>query len=497
MAISLSIQFLWDRYHATAWSSAVNDGTPEWPPSPWRILRALVATKHNKFPQTDEATFGDIIAKMSGELPTFYLPESMGFHTRHYMPKPNANKTEKILDAFVVLPRNNGNPAPVIVSWSSIDLTSKEAELLKAITTEITYLGRAESQCTVSVLDADIDHLSSKNGYSICRPRSKSTIFSSDQTTVDILCLSSDLSTDDLLETLELTVKEVRTNRLKPLPPGTELVPYLISTDGNVQIEQINKESLINIFSEINTVVFNIFENTRPSIFAGVIMAEALRKAAMSNYGRLYDGAVSESLSGKNSEGQPLSGLHLHSHYLALKSPSSQVSLLDKLIVWCPTGFKADEIQALSNIRELGGANFTAARDFRPCRLGFEGLGNIDEIAPWIVSANGAKTWQSLTPFCSSRPAEWRRPTIGEIKRSVKKECAYRGLPEPVTVEQFAGNRNWNSYRTHRQTGADRGLSNARPAYGLQIEFPEPVHGPISLGALSHFGLGLFEPKKN
>lgn len=497
MAISLSIQFLWDRYHATAWSSAVNDGTPEWPPSPWRILRALVATKHNKFPQTDEVAFGEIMAKMSDELPTFYLPENTGSHTRHYMPKPNESKTEKILDAFVVLPQNNGNPAPVIVSWSSIDLTLKEAELLEAIATGITYLGRAESQCTVSILDTDVDNLYSKNGYSVCKPKNKSMIISSDQTTIDMLCLNNDLNADNLLETLELTVKEVRVNRRKPLPPNTKLVPYVMSRDRYAQIDQVNQEGLTNIFSEVNTVVFNIFENTRPSILAGVVMAEALRKAAMSNYGRLYDGAVSENLSGKNSEGQPLSGLHLHSHYLALKSPSSQVSLLDKLIVWCPTGFKADEIQALSNIRELGGANFTAARDFRPCRLGFEGLGNIGEIAPWIVSANGAKTWQSLTPFCSSRPAEWRTPSMGEIKRSVKKECAYRGLPEPLKIDRFAGNRNWNSFRTHRQTGTGRGLRNARPAYGLQIEFPEPVHGPISLGALSHFGLGLFEPKKN
>ena len=83
---------------------------------------------------------------------------------------------------------------------------------------------------------------------------------------------------------------------------------------------------------------------------------------------------------------------------------------------------------------------------------------------------------------------------MGEIKRSIKKECTYRGLPEPISVEPFAGDRNWNAYRTHRQTGSSRGLRNARPAYGLRLEFSEPICGPVSLGALSHFGLGLFEP---
>ena len=29
---------------------------------------------------------------------------------------------------------------------------------------------------------------------------------------------------------------------------------------------------------------------------------------------------------------------------------------------------------------------------------------------------------------------------------------------------------------------------------GARVEFPEPVRGPIVLGALSHYGLGLFVP---
>ena len=29
------------RYHATPWGRHVNEGVPEWPPSPYRLLRAL------------------------------------------------------------------------------------------------------------------------------------------------------------------------------------------------------------------------------------------------------------------------------------------------------------------------------------------------------------------------------------------------------------------------------------------------------------------------
>lgn len=499
MPATISIQFLWGRYHATSWLSAVNDGTPEWPPSPWRILRAIVATKYNKFPEINEATFSNLVKKLAFEPPIFLLPEISGAHTRHYMPQQNFQSPEKILDAFVALPRSESSPIPVIVNWPNIDLSSQETELLNKIVSGITYLGRADSQCIVTVLEESFEHLNSSYSYKTCRPKEKFDVLSSDETKVDVLCLSDHSNANDLLRTLKLTVKKVRSGLRRSLPPGTELVTYMMPDKSikSVQNTQVNKIGLPVVTSETNAVIFNIFTTAQPSIYAGVVMAEALRKAAMSNYGRLYYGAVSENLSGKNSQGQPLGDLHFHSHYLALRSPNRHTPLLNKLVVWCPAGFDANEILSLSNIRELGGSQFLAARDFRPCQLGFEGYGNISNIAPWIVSSDGDTEWQSLTPFCSSRPAEWRSPSVGELKRSVEKECAYRGFPEPTRIEQFSGNRNWNTYRTHRQTGTGRGLRNARPAYGLQIEFPEPVHGPISLGALSHFGLGLFEPKKN
>src|SRR5690606_41364458 len=37
-----------DLYHATPWGSHANEAEIEWPPSPWRILRALVASWHRK-----------------------------------------------------------------------------------------------------------------------------------------------------------------------------------------------------------------------------------------------------------------------------------------------------------------------------------------------------------------------------------------------------------------------------------------------------------------
>ena len=40
---TVSIRFPGGHYHATPWGSSPNEGLVEWPPSPWRLLRALLA----------------------------------------------------------------------------------------------------------------------------------------------------------------------------------------------------------------------------------------------------------------------------------------------------------------------------------------------------------------------------------------------------------------------------------------------------------------------
>src|SRR6266481_5124917 len=43
MPVIIRLKFPGGQYHATPWGRHVNEGVPEWPPSPWRLLRALVA----------------------------------------------------------------------------------------------------------------------------------------------------------------------------------------------------------------------------------------------------------------------------------------------------------------------------------------------------------------------------------------------------------------------------------------------------------------------
>jgi CRISPR-associated protein Csb2 len=44
--IALQIDFVAGRFHANPRDRATNEGETEWPPSPWRLLRAIVAGWH-------------------------------------------------------------------------------------------------------------------------------------------------------------------------------------------------------------------------------------------------------------------------------------------------------------------------------------------------------------------------------------------------------------------------------------------------------------------
>src|SRR5690606_31726285 len=115
------------RYHATVWGSHVNEGTVEWPPSPWRLVRALIATGYEKLGWSQVPPVGRrLIEKLAAELPSYWLhPEVTTGHTRHYMPEGGVAKldekkgvwnrsTSLVIDAFVTLPYDE---IGLVVGW--------------------------------------------------------------------------------------------------------------------------------------------------------------------------------------------------------------------------------------------------------------------------------------------------------------------------------------------------------------------------------------------
>ena len=85
MSIVVKLTFPAGRYHATPWGRHVNEGVAEWPPSPWRLLRALVAVWKRTCPELAESDVRCVLEHLLPP-PQFFLPPHRTAHTRHYMP---------------------------------------------------------------------------------------------------------------------------------------------------------------------------------------------------------------------------------------------------------------------------------------------------------------------------------------------------------------------------------------------------------------------------
>lgn len=461
MPTTLALSFPWGLYHGNPWGRHVNEGVVEWPPSPWRILRALYATWQTHGPDIEahvvEATLQALAAP-----PTYLMPYPVTeSHTRHYLPD-TAHGTDKAIDAFMVLERG----ATLGVRWPQA-LEASQRQALGRLAELLPYLGRAESVCEGQLLGED-----EAIGGRECRP-----VFAEedalDGATVRLLTPSPPLDLPALLAR-PVTV------RAKGLldPPGAYWQPY--TAPEPVRPPMTSRPRAHPPLKPPTAVRWAIAEAARPSVHSVLAVTSVLRQACMSRYGT----PPSPILAGKDSDGAPLEG-HRHAHYLALDEDKDR--LLDHLIVWVPAGLDPVAVAALAGVTELRG--YGHLPDFRPARLGVEALGSIAVAAPTLVGP--ATRWITQTPFVPPRHGKRHQPWEEHVAIQVREELARRGFPDPSSIRLVAGA--WLSFRRHR---INERLADARRPAGVEITFPDPVGGPLAIGALSHFGLGLFLPDR-
>ena len=463
MATILAFTFPWGRYHATPWGHHVNEGLVEWPPSPWRILRALYAAWQQRVPDLPASTVHQVLAALSTP-PTYRLPEFTMAHTRHWMPEGHFLATErtKVFDAFVAFQPEH----QVVVTWP-VDLGAAERAALRTLAAALSYLGRAESICDAALLDQPLPEAGS--GLR-CAP----VTAGSSAPAVPLLVPKQPL---DLAALTARTAGVRGAGRIDP--PGTYRQLYGPRPEPALPLRPRQAGTPGQVPTTVRWVVAS---PAKPSLHAAVAMADALRACCMSQYGQCWNGTASPILAGKDAEGTPASG-HAHAHYLALDLDGDR--LLDRLVVWAPGGLGERELIALGRMSRITG--FEHARDFRPVRLGLEAVGTVKDAVPELVGPS--RTWVSHTAFAPPRHPKRRQTIAAFVAAEASRELASRGYPPPVSVRLRPGG--WLNFRRHR---LQERLEDARHAYGVELAFSEPVTGPLALGALSHFGLGLFLP---
>lgn len=480
--IALAIDFLAGRFHATPWDRSVNEGDVEWPPSPWRLLRALIAAFYLRGEQ-DVDTLSHICDRMA-TAPRFILPPATVGHTRHYMPQDKAGVTALVLDAFVAF---NNRSARAFVIWDDAVLSTDERLLLERLVSSVTYLGRSESWCQVTVhtgtfqsdgmFEVMLASYAAIGGRGIVARR---------------LGVDGNFRGLGLLGCLSEDTNAMR-KRKAVLPNGSVWLDYRFPENyGRDRITSIRATAKAEFGKRV--LRFRL-EGSSPDLLPSVTetlrIGEIFRRAVLSIQGSRSETLSTPLFSGKFADGTPLTG---ENHAYFLPSDRDGDGLLDTVDVYLPRAFSHDEYRALVSVSRLYSRDLKLAADDY-IRATF--LGDAQADPP-------SRRWRSTTPFVLPRYEKRRgtadaRRIIDSPGEQIRRELGFRSL-EAFDVEVargadariglrggrtvFAG-----SYRRRRD-----GDAGSREAVTATITFSEPVSGPIAIGMYAHFGLGQFVP---
>ncbi len=247
--------------------------------------------------------------------------------------------------------------------------------------------------------------------------------------------------------------------------------------------------------------------------------------------------SYSPALMGKTKDGEPLNG-HEHAHFFV--TDEDEDGRLDHLTVYALCGFNHDDVEALGQLSSV-----KRYKNLPNVRTVLLGLGDKEDFAegPFFKTA---KRWRSVTPFSLPRFANrggGKPPRPRDLPEAqLVRELKSRGLPEPTKIIRIDGYKidkgpdhtlkpvplvgatptqtkfdstfhaglaaqamhklntptqtkvyatfRWLEFHTRRLRKQTEGHGLA----GFEIEFSEPVAGPIAVGFGCHFGLGLFAP---
>ncbi|HXF83667.1 MAG TPA: type I-U CRISPR-associated protein Csb2 [bacterium] len=462
MATAVEIRFVASRFHATPWGHHVNEAALEWPPSPWRLLRAIAAglMRSGADRETARRVLGPLL-----DPPAYHLPEASAAHTRQYMPwEKTRGKTERVLvfDAFLATQN------PVFAIWSG-DVADRD--LLDRALRAVGYLGRSQSWAEFRIVDDPPEPN--------CRPVAADARTSPMDEVVRVLAADPDDAR--AFDGLFARTDDVRERGLER-PPGTRWVRY---TRPRIVLDPPRRRSGARgaLQRTPTAAVYLVQSAALPPLTDALAVTELLRMSAMSWFGRLHGGTASSILSGKDAAGQPLEG-HRHAFYLATDEDGDR--RVDRLVVFAAAGLGPAEQEALASVREL-----KPGRGRPEIHLHLLGFGDPARFRSPVFGR--ATLWRSHTPFLPIRHPKVRGPEgnrriLDHPTEQLELELRRRGIPLPVRIRAVRSAR-WLEFRIHR-----RGDAGPPGAWGFEIELAEPVDGPIALGRLCHFGMGLFLP---
>ncbi|MHB0970933.1 MAG: type I-G CRISPR-associated protein Csb2 [Thermoanaerobaculia bacterium] len=525
---TIEIRFPAGRYHATPWDSHVNEGAIEWPPSPWRLLRGLLATGYTRLGwdgpvPPDPAR--SLVEKLTGTLPRYVLPSASGAHSRHYMPlavlEKAREKTTLVLDTWARV-----HDEPMVIEWKA-DLSIEELQVLSDLVRNLGYLGRSESWVEAQLTD----HAVAPLGGSSVEPCDEMDNPGLGWEQISLLAAQPaeeylawresavQKATSNLADKNKLTKTEQKkvaaiagdfppnviaclqaeTSWMRRTgwsqPPGSRRALYWRRSDAlEVAVSSRPRRAAAApveaMLLSMKTASGN--DHALPSVTRTLPQAELLHRALVAILTR--QGGRSMVLSGRDDLGVPLQSAHRHAHILPLDLDGD--GHLEHVLIWAPMSLDGPACEAIRAARQT----FTKG-GVGPLRLALAAEGSLSDITESLRPPLGealrlftseAPVWRSISPFVPSR--HLKKHGRNTLTGQISVECTSRGLPAPDEV-LVIGPGESPALMQHRHYSRARGRGPAPPldaSFSLELRFSRPITGILALGYGSHFGLGLF-----
>ncbi len=526
---TLLLRFPGGRYHATPWGHHVNEGLVEWPPSPWRLLRAFVACGYTKLGWQEVPNAGrKLIETLARGLPVYRLPQASVAHSRHYMPtgglKSGRESTTLVFDSWADV-----GAGILAVRWPGT-LDDEADQLFSGLAAHLGYLGRAESWVAAEAISDELplpagtdawpseSHRPAESGWEqvslmapedpdgyrgwreretserlarLPLPRGRGATFKKlEQARSEAIAKYP----EDLIACLQRDTRWWKGYRWSQ-PPGSRRVLYWrrsssLSVGSPVVTRRAIASRIPSMLLALSTPSGS--RSALPMRSRAVPQAELLHRALVARAGHGSEGPCPE-LTGKDAAGNPLEG-HRHAHLFPLDLDGD--GHLDHILIFASMGLGAVAQHAVRTLKRTwtkGGIG--------ELRLALAGQGDLGRLRglprPLSDGANGllgppggARIWTSFSPFVPPRhlKSRGRNTLAGQIAA----ELACRGLPT-ASIEVLP----WDEEARHlRHAVRNRRHPARRPpidaGFAVRLVFEHPIAGPIALGYGCHFGLGLF-----
>lgn len=525
---TLKLWFPGGRYHATPWGHHVNEGLIEWPPCPWRILRALIASGFSSQGWREiPAHAQQLFNKLAGVLPDYRLPEASAAHSRHFMPvgvlDKGREKTTLVFDTWA-----NVASGEMLIRWPC-ELSEEEAALLSRLATALGYLGRSESWVEAGLVPESLLGLVDFNsfphregahpglGYEQVSlmgpiPPAEYQEWRQQQTEAALarfpLPEGRKKPTAKVLKEREKAVAPYPPDLLSCLtkdtawwkqqgwsqPPGSRRVLYWRRRDSiQVGVPQRPKQGQL---SPVTTMLLSLTtpsgnRSALPPCTRALPQAELFHRAIIGRVGRGHRVHCPE-LTGKDEQGRPLHDHHDHAHTIPLDLDGD--GHLDHILIYAKMGLRDAAQRAIRQSRETWRKK---GPDLQVAVVGYGELEMLRQLPSplnrhaeqLLGPSEGSRVWESVTPFVLPR---FRKPRgKNTLLGQLNAELESRRLPEVESILiDPALTRELRHYVRQRGHGGPPPPVDA--GFGLRLTFTEPVHGPLILGYASHFGLGLF-----